>query len=216
MIAAAIAQAVEIAKEIGSSAKELLPEFSKELSSNTNSLEQANMPIKNYTDYLHKGDITIDEALKDVSQPTDIIPESGNVHLKCINEHLAGKTHEVTGVEYKEKVVDINGNKMEGVFPEFESYFDHQLSEENIKASDSVQAKECNEKLKADLASDSELKGRFSDIQIQMIENGHTPRGFTWHHAPERGNMQLVNTDIHSKTSHTGGRAIWGGGQDFR
>lgn len=103
---AAIAQAVEIAKEIGSSAKELLPEFSKELSPNTNSLEQANMPIKNYTDYLHKDDITanemitkevpeaekyitIDEALKDVSPEERKIYEEAGLEKGEINEREA-------------------------------------------------------------------------------------------------------------------------------
>lgn len=142
--------------------------------------------------------------------------ETGNVRLKCINEHLAGKRHEVTGVEYKEKVVDINGINVEGVLTEFESIFDGQLSEENILARDYIQEREFIGQLKEALVSSPELKSKFSDIQIQMIENGHIPRGFTCHHAPERGNMQLVRTDIHSKTPHTGGRAIWGGGQDYR
>ncbi len=153
-----------------------------------------------------------DQTLKDCMYNV----ETGNVRLKCINEDLAGKRHEVTGVEYKEKVVDINGINVEGVFTEFESIFDGQLSEENILARDYIQEREFIGQLKEALVSSPELKSKFSDIQIQMIENGHIPRGFTCHHAPERGNMQLVNTDIHSKTSHTGGRAIWGGGQDFR
>jgi len=37
-----------------------------------------------------------------------------------------------------------------------------------------------------------------------------TPLGYTWHHHQERGRMQLVPTDLHKGTPHTGGWAIWG------
>ena len=48
------------------------------------------------------------------------------------------------------------------------------------------------------------------------IEDGYTPDGYTWHHNEEKGKMQLVDTDIHSQTRHTGGRNIWGGGTENR
>lgn len=142
--------------------------------------------------------------------------ETGNVRIKCINEDLAGKRHEDTGVEYKEKVLEINGIKMEGVFPEFRSIKDVQLPENLWTASDHDQEKFCNDKLKDYIADNPELKKEFTEKQHQMIENGRTPRGYTWHHAPERGKMQLVKTEVHSNTPHTGGKAIWGGGQYFR
>jgi hypothetical protein len=142
--------------------------------------------------------------------------ETGNVRIKCINENLAGKKHEITDVEYIEKVMDINGIKMEGVFPEFKSIKDVQLPENHWTASDHDQEKFCNEKLKDYLSDKPESKKEFTEKQLQMIENGHTPRGYTWHHAPEGGRMQLVKTEVHSNTPHTGGKAIWGGGQDFR
>jgi hypothetical protein len=34
-----------------------------------------------------------------------------------------------------------------------------------------------------------------------------TPKGYTWHHHQDGTTMQLVPTDIHSKTGHTGGMA---------
>jgi len=33
--------------------------------------------------------------------------------------------------------------------------------------------------------------------------------GYTWHHHQERGRMQLVPTDIHDETGHTGGMKMW-------
>ena len=36
------------------------------------------------------------------------------------------------------------------------------------------------------------------------------PRGFTWHHHQDGTTMQLVPTDIHRKTGHTGGFALGG------
>jgi hypothetical protein len=36
-----------------------------------------------------------------------------------------------------------------------------------------------------------------------------TPPGMTWHHHQDMTTMQLVPTDIHSKTGHTGGFILW-------
>jgi hypothetical protein len=36
-----------------------------------------------------------------------------------------------------------------------------------------------------------------------------TPKGFTWHHSEVLGQMELVDTEIHSLISHTGGFAIF-------
>jgi hypothetical protein len=35
------------------------------------------------------------------------------------------------------------------------------------------------------------------------------PKGYTWHHHQDRGRMQLVETEAHRKTGHTGGFKIW-------
>ncbi len=60
------------------------------------------------------------------------------------------------------------------------------------------------------------LKSKFDDIQLSQINKGKTPEGFVWHHDAETGKMQLVDRNIHEATGHTGGRTIWGGGQDAR
>ena len=71
---------------------------------------------------------------------------------------------------------------------------------------------ECNNQLKERVANNSEFRSLFNEDQLADIEDGYTPEGYTWLHNEEVGKMQLVNSDIHSATRHTGGRYIWGGG----
>ena len=49
-----------------------------------------------------------------------------------------------------------------------------------------------------------------------MINDGRKPRGFTWNHNEITGQMDLVDTMIHDRSKHTGGKAIWGGGSAMR
>jgi hypothetical protein len=48
---------------------------------------------------------------------------------------------------------------------------------------------------------------------LKQLEEGKTPKAFTWNHHQEPGVMQLVDRKIHSKTGHLGGYSIWGKGQ---
>lgn len=66
------------------------------------------------------------------------------------------------------------------------------------------------------ISKDPILKSKFNDAQLEQIANGENPDGFTWHHNEGVGKMQLVDFGAHGKSSHTGGRAMWGGGQDAR
>ncbi len=137
--------------------------------------------------------------------------------IKTINDGLVGQKHPDTGVPYVKKVVETDtGEKVEGVFPQFESKFSIQLHEGLQKAPDRTQFAECNKKLKESLEKNPKLKKNFTKDQLADIEEGYTPEGYTWHHNEERGKMQLVETETHSKTRHTGGRNIWGGGTENR
>ena len=91
-----------------------------------------------------------------------------------------------------------------------------QLPEDLYQSTDREQFAECNTQLKEDVKKDPELAKQFSAEQLEQIENGDTPDGYTWHHNEETGKMQLVDSDIHSKTGHTGGKTIWGGGNENR
>ena len=141
---------------------------------------------------------------KDINEPR---------HIKTINENLAGKNHPETGVPFVKKVFRLDGEKVEGVFPKFESKFDTCLPKDMWKASDTDQFKYCTEMLKRRIERDPEFAKQFTPRQLEQIKNGE-PRisGLTWHHNEIPGKMQLVNGNIHDKTAHTGGRSLWGGG----
>lgn len=133
------------------------------------------------------------------------------------NEGLEGHNHPETGVPYERKVVKTDtGEEVEGVFPQFESKIDIQLPEELEQASDNKQFAECNRQLKEKCDKDPEFCKQFTDDQLDDINYGQTPEGYTWHHSEEKGKMQLVKYDTHMKTGHTGGRSIWGGGTENR
>lgn len=137
--------------------------------------------------------------------------------IKTINDDLSGQKHPETGVPYEEKeVVNDKGEKVVGVFPQFESKFDAQLPEGMEKASDKTQFDECNRQLKEKCDNDPSFKAQFNERQLNDINEGRTPYGYTWHHNEETGKMQLVDYETHLKTRHTGGRSIWGGGTENR
>lgn len=138
-------------------------------------------------------------------------------HITTINESLEGQTYPGTNVEYRRRIFTLNGVKVEGIFPRFESKFDTTLPSNLLNASDTEQFKYCTEKLAKRIKSDPDFASQFTSRQIEQIKNGE-PRisGLTWHHKEVVGKMQLVNADVHSICRHTGGRSIWGGGSDCR
>ena len=137
--------------------------------------------------------------------------------ITTINEDLEGKKCPETDVEYKRKVITLNGEKIEGVFPEFPSAFDTQLPKELWKASDVEQFRYCTQKLKERIERDPEFAKQFTPRQIEQIKAG-APRisGLTWHHTEVPGKMQLVDSSLHEKCRQTGGRSVWGGGSECR
>ena len=141
------------------------------------------------------------------------IDKDGVIQYKTDCQDKEGITS-MCGVPYERKRIEYNGVKIEGVFPIFNSVFDTKLDEKDYKSSNGKQFSECNKKLKETIENDSELREQFTDEQLDDIENGRTPRGYTWHHSEEPGKMQLVKTEDHDKriggAAHTGGNSIWG------
>ncbi|KAA0813194.1 integrase [Bacillus licheniformis] len=119
--------------------------------------------------------------------------------------HLKNKKHPITGVPY-----DKNG------FPIFKHVGEVKIDKKFYKSSDAVQFRQATLLLKEKLEKKPELKKAFTDRQLQQISKGKKPEGYTWHHHQKDGIMQLVDSDIHGKTGHTGGRNIWGGGSQNR
>lgn len=140
------------------------------------------------------------------------IDENGVIQYKTDCQYLEGQCSEC-GVPYERKMIEINGVKIEGVFPVFDSTFDVEIPEDIYQSSSSKQFNECNKKLK-EAVENNELKQQFTEEQLQDIENGDTPRGYTWHHNETPGQMQLVKTEDHDRTiggaAHTGGNSLWG------
>jgi hypothetical protein len=134
-----------------------------------------------------------------------------------------GSQHPETGVPFESKNIhNAEGEPVEAVVPKFESAYDTQLPEGAHRANDKSQFDYCNSQLNDSAFNpesekyDPELAGKFSPEQQEDIKDGKTPEGYTWHHDAEPGKMQLVDSDIHGDTEHTGGRTIWGGGNDYR
>jgi hypothetical protein len=143
------------------------------------------------------------------------IDENGKIHLKTINECKEGQTGE-DGATYERRTVEVNGVEIEGVFPQFDSTIDVHLPEQLIQAKDSAQAEYANQALKEKVNNDPDFAQQFSDEQLEQIENGETPDGYTWHHNEDPGKIQLVKTEDHQNNRHTGGKVIWGGGKENR
>lgn len=138
-------------------------------------------------------------------------------HITTINEGLADKTYPGTNIEYRMRTFMLNGEKVEGVFPVFDSKFDARLPSDLRNASDSEQFKYCTQQLAEKFENNPELAKQFTPRQLEQIKNGE-PRisGLTWHHNEIPGRMQLVDANDHNTCRHTGGRSIWGGGSDCR
>ncbi len=143
------------------------------------------------------------------------VDENGKLHLITINKDKEGQTG-ADGVTYERKTVVINGVEVEGVFPKFDSTYNVSLPDDLLGASDDRQAQHCNGQLSDAVDNAPKLAAQFTLEQLAQIKNKETPDGFTWHHNEETGKMQLVKTDDHQNNRHTGGRAIWGGGQTNR
>jgi hypothetical protein len=139
--------------------------------------------------------------------------------LQTRNFELAGEKHPETGVPFERKMVEnSDGKLMEGVFPDFHEFrmYETNLPENLLKETDAKQYRFCNEKLKEYFDQGSIEKEQFSERQLEQITNGDKPEGYIWHHNEVPGRMELVESDIHVSTAHTGGRSIWGGGEKAR
>lgn len=153
--------------------------------------------------------------------PSRYLQEINNIEkIKCRNEDLKDSVHPITNVPFVEKSIDILvGNDLKEikvVVPKFDFMFETTLPKNKLLASDREQFQECNSQLANAFNFDKKLVEKFNDTQIEQILDGETPDGYVWHHDAEVGKMQLVPFDIHQQTGHTGGRSIWGGGNNNR
>lgn len=131
-----------------------------------------------------------------------------------INGHLEGKKHPDTGVRYERMESERpDGTKTEIIAPQFDSVYNTTIDKnESGSYTGSRQQHEnmANKKLKEDVNNDKSLADKFTKSQLEQINNGDTPDGYTWHHDAEPGRLQLVDSKTHADTRHTGGYSIWG------
>lgn len=134
--------------------------------------------------------------------------------VNTLNSGLEGKNHPETGVPFERDTIEKpDGTVVEGVFPVFEPTAEVQLEpneDGGYEGTRREHEQQANEKLKNDVSNNPELRNKFTPEQLEQIENGDTPDGYTWHHHQEPGKMQLVDEKIHATTGHTGGHSIWG------
>lgn len=198
-----------------------------------NSLEDLDKPLNDeVSEYNEDGFRPLtQEEMQDLRDNTDWpdkvegiqgckINDEGIIKYPCRNETLAGTANPLTGVEYEKRIVEINEYKVEVVMPKFDSAFEAQLPEDLLKAKDKAQFVECNKQLYEAIQKEPDLAKKFTSEQIEQIKDGMiqggAPDGYTWHHDAETGKMQLVDSDMHGDSRHTGGKTLWGGGNDYR
>lgn len=141
------------------------------------------------------------------------IDAEGNYHLKCRNEELADKSHEVTGVKYVKKTIIVDDIEITVVVPEFEATFECEIPVDMWEEGDREIFKNCTEQLRDYIEAHPEMKSQFSEQQLEQIMNGEPYiKGYTWHHSEIPGKMQLVEAKTHAMSGHTGGNLIWCGG----
>lgn len=160
---------------------------------------------------------TVAITVFDLVEGDNIVAAQDGDFLSTYNNHLAGQVHPETGVLYEAQSVELpNGTEVVGVFPVFDAVAEIQLPTELYESNDSSHFLYANLSLSEAITNDSSLGDQFTAFQLNQIDMGKTPDGYSWHHHEHLGKLQLVDEDIHAQSSHTGGRVIWGGGQEAR
>lgn len=176
--------------------------------------EQAIKGLKNLGKVVAVSGLAI--GVVDLVDGADIVEAE---ELETRNDHLNGYEHPDSGVPFVEKTVELaDGQVVEGTFPVFNSTFNVMIAEDLYLDSDDVHFEVANDTLYQAIIENPNLANDLglSQADLQALANSQTPEGYTWHHNEEPGLLQLLDEETHAETAHTGGRAIWGGGSDYR
>lgn len=139
--------------------------------------------------------------------------------ISTLNAHLDDQYHPVTGVLFDNKQITLpTGETVEGTFPIFPAQFEVVLPEDMYLASDDIHNNYANQAIYETIVHNPQQIDEMglTSSDIQLLAEGKTPEGYTWHHHEEPGVLQLVDSDLHNQTAHTGGRFIWAGGSEYR
>ena len=171
-------------------------------------------------------EITAEAAVVEAAEATiaESVDESSISGATELSETLSAIQKEVPREIVNEKVEatlqdeSFRAEILEATYPDFSENcrLETHLPDDQYKANDYQHFKYCNEQLSQAYENGSLNIEQFTDRQLEQIRNGDKPEGYTWHHHEEPGRMQLVDSEIHAKTPHTGGRSLWGGGGEAR
>ncbi|MFY0566283.1 HNH endonuclease [Archangium lansingense] len=103
-------------------------------------------------------------------------------------------------------------------FAEFNTKFETLLDDVHVGSGQRFSHyKAANQKLSQAIKQDPRLAkelGLSADAIEKLSSSTKPPIGYSWHHHQDVGRMQLVSLEEHQLAApHTGGMAIWGGGQ---
>ncbi len=140
------------------------------------------------------------------------------------NEGVRGESKWCPNDQYTQEQLNkfgVDGIEYKNGYPDFErvSFFGCTLEPDEFFDSDKTQFDGCNFTLLNEIEDNPETARlyNFDEEQMDDLENGKTPYGYTWHHdTTETGRLLLVPTAIHQACRHSGGRSSWGGGSKNR
>ena len=119
------------------------------------------------------------------------------------------------GVWFQRDTVIINGVRVEGIFPQFNSLFepDSRLPESIWSRPREVHFAWCRAQLKVAVENTPSLAAHFTAAERKLIAAEEPLPDYTWHHHQHPGKMQLVRTKMLRKAlhtvGHTGGYTLW-------
>jgi hypothetical protein len=196
----------------------LIMDLSKINSSNKNLLNYLNADINNLKAYhflLSKNNSSaIRSNPKIISQvKKSLLKEDTQVTIKLTTRKNIQLSN-AYGIKYIKKNTIINNIKYVGEFPEFSN-----VAKTTLKLPRNYYNKPrsshfiyLNKMLKQKVIDNPKFAKNFSKKEILNIKEGRGLKGYSWHHHESRGIMQLVPSKIHTEIKHTGGVALWCGG----
>ena len=95
-------------------------------------------------------------------------------------------------------------------FPKFKAIAEVKLERKYWKKDRDAHFYRASKILYQRIQKSSRTASKFSRRDISSFKQGNCPSKYTWHHHQDKGVLQLVDSDIHSKVRHNGGFAIWG------
>ena len=95
-------------------------------------------------------------------------------------------------------------------FPKFKAIAEIKLSRKDWKKDRDIHFYRASKMLYEKTQKSARLAKKFTRKELNEFKRGEVPTKYTWHHHQDKGILQLVDYNIHSKVRHNGGFSIWG------